>query len=287
MAKFYALYNPSSGSEEGAKSAHRLDNLSLGELVYKDVTTVDDYRAFFCSIEEEDAVILCGGDGTLNHFINDTANISYSNQIYYFACGTGNDFLRDIEHEQGEKPVNITGYIKDLPIVVVNGKEYRFLNNVGFGIDGYCTQVGDEMRAKGKKNINYTGIAIKGLLGGFHPVKAQVTVDGMTQSYRNAWLAPTMKGRFYGGGMMPVPTQDRNSKDKEVSVMVYHTGLKLKALAVFPSIFQGEHVQHTKMVSIFKGHHIHVVFDRPCALQIDGETILGVTEYEVYTDGTK
>lgn len=284
MAKYYALYNLHSGSCDGEKSARRLDNLSLGEVVYHDVTSIDDYASFFTSIEKEDGVILCGGDGTLNHFINDTANVSYANQIYYFACGTGNDFLRDIEHEKGEKPVNITEYIKDLPIAVVNGKEYRFLNNVGFGIDGYCTQVGDEMRAAGKENINYTAIAIKGLLGGFHPVKAQITVDGKTEVYRNAWLAPTMKGRFYGGGMMPTPAQDRNAENKEVSVMVYHTWSKLKALMVFPSIFQGEHIHHEKMVNIIQGHHIHVVFDRPCALQIDGETILGVTEYEVRAD---
>ena len=29
------------------------------------------------------------------------------------------------------------------------------------------------------------------------------------------------------------------------------------------------------------GHEITVEFDRPCALQIDGETVLGVTSYTV------
>lgn len=130
--------------------------------------------------------------------------------------------MRDINHEQGEKPIDITEYIKNLPVVRVNGCEYHFLNNVGFGIDGYCTQVGDEMRAAGKKNINYAGIAIKGLLGGFHPVDATINVDGLTHYYQNVWLAPTMKGRYYGGGMMPTPNQNRDSTDKRVSVMVYH-----------------------------------------------------------------
>lgn len=52
---------------------------------------------------------------------------------------------------------------------------------------------------------------------------------------------------------------------------------------VFPSIFQGEHIKHEKMVDIIQGHDIHVSFDRPCPLQVDGETILGVTDYEVHT----
>ena len=50
---------------------------------------------------------------------------------------------------------------------------------------------------------------------------------------------------------------------------------------VFPTIFKGEHVGHTEMVEVHTGHEIKVEFDVPCALQIDGETILGVTEYSV------
>lgn len=35
------------------------------------------------------------------------------------------------------------------------------------------------------------------------------------------------------------------------------------------------------MVEILQGHNITVEFDRPTALQIDGETIPNVTEYSV------
>ena len=52
-----------------------------------------------------------------------------------------------------------------------------------------------------------------------------------------------------------------------------------KALISFPSIFNGEHVSKTDMVKIFTGNEIKVRFSRPCAAQIDGETVLNVTEY--------
>lgn len=282
MAKIIVLFNPLSCNGNGEKSAHRLDDIyPAGLLDYRDITGISDYSDFFKNANEDIDVVICGGDGTLNRFMNATYDIPYANQILYFACGTGNDFLKDIGVEQGGKPVNITKYLRNLPIVTVNGKDYHFLNNVGFGIDGYCTQVGDHMRENHQENINYTAIAIKGLLGGFHPVNAVVTIDGVTKSYRKAWLVPTMKGRYYGGGMMPTPDQDRNSADGAVSVMVFKTASKMKALIVFPSIFQGEHVKHEKMVEVMKGHNIKVKFDRPCALQIDGETIPDVTEYEV------
>ena len=50
---------------------------------------------------------------------------------------------------------------------------------------------------------------------------------------------------------------------------------------IFPSIFKGEHLKHTKHAKVFTGKHITVEFDRPVALQIDGETILNVKSYEV------
>ena len=59
--------------------------------------------------------------------------------------------------------------------------------------------------------------------------------------------------------------------------MVMHGSGKLKTLMIFPSIFSGKHVEKTKNVTVLTGRDITVTFDRPVALQIDGETILGVT----------
>ena len=79
---------------------------------------------------------------------------------------------------------------------------------------------------------------------------------------------------------MPTPEQDRCAENGELSLMLFHGSGKLKTLMVFPSLFKGEHVKHTEMVAIHKGHDITVTFDRPASLQIDGETILGVTSYK-------
>ena len=62
-------------------------------------------------------------------------------------------------------------------------------------------------------------------------------------------------------------------------MVIWHGSGKLKTLMVFPSIFKGEHVKHTECIDIVKADEVTVKFDKPCALQIDGETILGVTEY--------
>ena len=123
--------------------------------------------------------------------------------------------------------------------------------------------------------------AIKGLLYAFKPVTATVVVDGKETKFKKTWIAPTMYGRFYGGGMMPTPDQKRNAEEREVSLMVFHGSGKLKTLLIFPSLFEGTHIEKKKHVSILQGKRITVAFDRPASLQIDGETVLNVTEYTV------
>lgn len=279
---YHVLFNPFAGNDRGEQEARKL-NVIMPEasLRYYDMTKIGAYADFFAAIGKNDAVILAGGDGTINRFLNDTAGLEIPNDILYFAVGSGNDFLHDLGKEKGEAPFSIKPYLQDLPTVTVKGKTYRFLNGVGYGIDGYCCQVGDELRASSDKPVNYTSIAIKGLLFHFKPANATVTVDGKTHTFKKVWLAPTMHGRFYGGGMMIAPQQERNNADHTVSVSLLFGSGKLKTLIVFPSIFKGEHVKHTEMCQILTGHEITVKFDRPTALQIDGETILDVTEYSV------
>ncbi len=282
MAKYHVLFNPKAGNGRGTDKAKELiDKLSGDELVFSDITDVGDYKDFFSKLEADDRIILAGGDGTLSRFVNDTLGVEYDNDVYYYACGSGNDFMHDIGADPA-MPVKINQYIKDLPVAEINGRKYKFINGIGFGIDGYCCEEGDKLRASGSKKINYTAIAIKGLAYGYKRTNATVTVDGEKHEFKKVWLAPTMNGRYYGGGMMATPTQDRMNAEHTVTVSPMYGGTKAKTLMVFPAIFEGKHIEHKEMVSIFSGHEVEVEFDRPTALQIDGETIRNVTKYTVH-----
>ena len=278
--KYYVLYNPHSNNEKGKETVEAVKAKLPADTPFYDVTGINDYAKFFGAIPTDSSVLIIGGDGTLNHFVNNVAKLTLNTDIYYIAAGTGNDFLKDVKDAPNELGFyKINKYLEDLPTVYVNGKESLFLNGIGYGIDGYCCEVGDKLRVESTKPVNYTSIAIKGLLFHYKTTKATITVDGKKHEYRNVWLAPTMNGRFYGGGMIPTPNQDRLAKPKTLSVMVYHCPNKLKALMIFPSIFKGEHVSHKDTVEVLTGKDITVEFDSPRALQIDGETVLGVTKY--------
>nr|WP_316621933.1 diacylglycerol kinase family protein [uncultured Ruminococcus sp.] len=279
MSTYQILYNPLSNNGQGEAEVKSLSNkLESNELIFKDITKIGDIKAFINSLGADEKIIIAGGDGTLNHFLNDIDGMDIKTDVLFFATGSGNDFIASVGVAKGNL-VPLNPFFGKLPTVTVNGKDYKFINGVGFGIDGYCCEVGDDMRATTNKPINYTSIAIKGLLFHFKPVNATVTVDGKTERFERVWLVPTMFGRFYGGGMIPTPDQKR--EDGTVSTMVYHGCGKLKALMVFPNIFKGEHVKEEKIVKIYKGHSVTVEFDKPTALQIDGETIRNVTSYSV------
>lgn len=278
MADTYILYNPLSGNGKGEEDARLLEIVLPEPVYFFNMTKITNYSAFLGGMGAEDCLIIAGGDGTLNRFANDTAGINIPQNILYFPIGTDNDFAREFGKRNCDDPFPITEYLIDLPSVNVKGHTYHFLNGVGFGIDGYCCEEGDRLRKLGKK-ANYTAIAIKGLLYRFKPRNAKLTVDGKIYTYNKVWMAPTMHGKYYGGGMIPIPGQNRADPEKTLSVMLIHGAGRLRTLCAFPGIFKGTHVKHKSMVAIHSGHEITVEFDLPTPLQIDGETILNVTSY--------
>ncbi|MBQ8000228.1 MAG: diacylglycerol kinase family protein [Ruminococcus sp.] len=273
----YILYNPLASSGKGESFALDAKNKQTEKCELRSVIDMD-MKSFVSQCAKDDTIILCGGDGTLNRFANDVYDIDYPCSIYLYKSGTGNDFLKDVEDKMQDNMLYLNDYISNLPTVTVNGETRRFVNGIGFGIDGMCCEVADQLAAKGKK-ADYTVISIKLLIHGYKCPDAVVTVDGKKHEFKKVWLASGMNGRYYGGGMMVTPTQQRLS-DKLTSCIFYGSG-KLKTLIVFPSLFKGEHIKQKKHVELLTGKEITVEFNIPTAMQIDGETVLGVTSYTI------
>lgn len=249
------------------------------------ILDLNDKVKFFKELDPSDLVILVGGDGTLNHFINDLVDFTPINKIYYYPGGTGNDFHEDLMEKFENGFLLLNPYIKNLPIVIINDKKYKFINGIGYGLDGYCCTEGEKIRAKNpKKKVNYTVLALKQVLYKFKRRNATVTVDGVRKEYKKVWLAPTMKGRFYGGGMMIAPNQDRDSL--KCTSCVVHSFNKLQILFNFKKIFRGTHISLTKYIDIKEGKEIEVKFDKPCDLQVDGEVFKDILSYKVISNET-
>lgn len=123
MGKKYILYNSLAGNGKCMYDVQALAD-TYPDAILKKMTEIASYAEFMGSLAEDDEVILCGGDGTLNIFVNDIKDMDVKNTIYYYASGSGNDFAKDIGHNSHDTPdYQINQYIQHLPEVTINGKK--------------------------------------------------------------------------------------------------------------------------------------------------------------------
>lgn len=285
MATYHIFYNPSSGNGLGKEKAEVLKTLlSTHTLIFYDLLEIKDLQEKVSAIPVEENILLAGGNGTLNYFINHVNFKEIENNIFHHAMGSGNDFYRDLGFESEDHIVRINQYLENLPKVTARGDDYYFLNGVGLGLDGYCCETGNEMSEISGKPVNYALIGIKGILFDYKPTSARVIVDGRVYNYDRVWFIVTMYGKYIGGGMMATPFQDRNASDQKVTVMVMKDIGKLKLLLNYPKIFRGTHVDLKELVEFFTGNDITVDFDCASPLQLDGETIKNVCCYHVVSN---
>lgn len=280
----YLLFNPLANSGNGEKTKDEVKKAL--EPKYEKIEELDITKVvpaeLVKKLKADDKAFLLGGDGTLMHFANAVKDLlPLPCPIYLYKAGTGNDFLNDVKDDVKDNMIEINKYLEGLPTVYINDNEYefKFINGIGYGLDGVACEVADKQRAAGKTKVNYTTISINLLLFKFKRPSADITVDGVTKHYKKVWLASGMNGRYYGGGMMITPMQDRFS-GKLTSCVIHDSG-RLATLIAFPKIFEGKHINKKKMCDFREGNDITVEFSRPCALQIDGETFLNVKKYRI------
>lgn len=289
----YILFNPLANNGNGEKEAKAWKE-QFAKCEAEFVNIIELKMSFFDGLTENDEVILCGGDGTLNRFANETYGYKFKNKLFLAKCGTGNDFYRDVLPYEKDGRVELTQFIQNLPVVTVNGMKRHFVNGIGYGIDGDTCLVGDQIKEKQPGIIvNYSKIAIGLLLKfakneqgkkyGFMPKVAKTVVDGKEMNFKNVWLCSTMVGKYYGGGMMAAPLQDRLNKEHTCSVIAYSSKGRLISFLRFPAFSGGKHKGKKYLINQV-GKHIEVTFDQPCALQIDGEVVKDVLTYTVDFD---
>lgn len=279
----YILYNPKAhNGNNDLNIVYKGDTQNKPGI--KKINIIDiDVAAFASELNEDDRVLIRGGDGTLHHFANRAKGVDFPCKLFMIRSGTGNDFLNDIGQMTADEPLDIRRYLKELPTVTFGGRRRVFINGVGLGVDGeVCLGVEIYKTKNPNKKANYTAIALQELGFKYKRPSAKITVDGVTRFYDKVWAVSTMKGRYYGGGLKIAPDQNRDSG--EVSVVIMHGGSRVKTLSVFAKINSGGHIKHTEMVEVIKGKHVKVEFSHPCALQVDGEVFTGVSKYSVDCD---
>lgn len=218
---------------------------------------------FFERLNDNDRLVVVGGDGTLHYFVNYINKVEVKHDIFYIPNGTGNDFYKSVKKEI-KNPVN--KYLLNLPTVEFNDKKLFFLNGCGTGLDGYVCSLVNNSEKKGK--LSFFKCTYKGFRK-YKRTDITVTVDGKDFEFKRVFLASIMNGNVEGGGMKMTPKAKR--LDEYIDICIIHKLSKFSLILCFPLIYLGWHTIKRKAVTILSGKEIIIKCDDGLYMQVDGE----------------
>lgn len=270
------LYNPLSKNSKSNILTHKLVRYYKKNNIpfrLKSILKIQDIQVFLEEKAHIDNIILLGGDGTINRFINDTYDINIKQNIYLKKNGSGNDFLRTLVDQDNESQ-----YIMEMKTDTnINRK---FMNGAGLGIDGYVGYLIDKSEKKGK--LSYFLNTLKALVK-YIPEPLDVEIDGKEYHFKKAFLITMNNGRYFGGGMKISP--DAMINNEELDIIIVHSISKLLILPIFFTIYVGKHILFKRWVFHTKGKQIKATFTTPQISQADGENDYDITAIEVKSTG--
>ena len=217
---------------------------------------------------EDFRIYACGGDGTLNEVVQGAAghdNVA----VTVFSGGSGNDFVKIFDDPKAffELPRLLDAETAAFDLIDCNGK--YSLNICSVGLDA---RIGVDV-------ANYKRLP---LLHGFSAYVASTVVNvirGIYEHYVIEIEGETIdadqttlcvcNGRFYGGGLNPVPEADPTDGMWDVLM-----GKKISRPQVPGEVGKykdGRYKELPRLVRHFRTKSLKITCDKPTAIQLDGE----------------
>ncbi|MBQ8954480.1 MAG: diacylglycerol kinase family lipid kinase [Clostridia bacterium] len=201
------IANPTSGSGAGASVLEKTKALlEQRGLQYRCEPTARAGHAIeladMAVREGMDGIVCLGGDGTIFEVVNGLAGRFMT--LYFVPCGTGNDFVRMLNLPRDPVEalrLQLDGKPRLIDVGQVN--DHYFLNVSGCGFDVEVLRQAGRFKKYGKDLLPYL-LGILAALRLFKPLDIELTMGGKTER-RAVTIISVGNGRYFGGGMMPVP----------------------------------------------------------------------------------
>lgn len=239
------------------------------------------------TIKDDEKVVILGGDGTINEFINGITDFDKI-LLGIVPSGSGNDFARGL----GIKgtPEFLLNRILDAKnhhtidigkiTLVDTGMERKFAISSGLGLDAIVCKKANKSKLKKKLNklglgqITYIVLTVINLFT-METMDAQIKFDGGTRSIKNMIFSAAMNFSAEGGGVPMAPGAD--AKDGLLSICCVHGIPKWKTFFYLPLLVMAKH-ENIKGFDIINSGYFHLKAKQPMVLHTDGEYIADVKE---------
>ncbi len=265
------LYNPLSKNRKSKRATKKLvDYYKKHKLPFrvKSLLKIQDLEDYLTNTPPDIKIILLGGDGTINTFINNSMKIPLTYRIAIKPTGSGNDFLRSIKKQ---RPTH--QYVMKL---THNNNIRYFINGSGMGIDGVIAHRVNQSRRKSR--LNYFANTVKSLLT-YKPTFLEATIDNASYRFKKAYLINVNNGAYVGGGMKLTPKA--KLEENKLDVLIVHNINKLMLVLIFASVYLGIHTWFKRYVFTAKATHVQATMHSSQTAQCDGETFEGTQEIDV------
>lgn len=269
---FLIIHNPLSSNHRSRYKTKRIVRYfkkTKTPFMIRSSLKINDLNAYLEKHSKITDILLLGGDGSINYFINSVDIDHMKHNIYLAKSGSGNDFLRSLKPL---KKANVT-----IGCARVNDeRDISFINGCGLGFDGLVCYYVDNDNKKNK--ISYFINVFRSIIK-YKPQRFRVLVDGKEHTFNKSYIASVQNGKFFGGGMKAAP--NANIEDDNFTVLVVHGLKKWKLQILLTTIYFGWHKYIKKYVHLLSGKDIFIEAEEPSYFQFDGEVTNNIKSIHV------
>lgn len=220
----------------------------------------------------QEAVVVCGGDGTISHVLAPLAHSQTA--LGLLPVGTGNDLARAL-HIPRSTPAATRLLLNGTPRAIDLGRcdEGLFATIAAFGFDAEVSQLMQSGQIPVPGTAGYL-LATARHLRSYRPHSVRLQLDDRVIE-QSVFLVAVSNTSSYGGGLRMAP--DADPYDGRFDVVIVDGDLSRSAAAwLLPRLFWGAHVRHPA-VRVDRCRQIHLTPIGPTVqtpmLYADGEPL--------------
>jgi diacylglycerol kinase (ATP) len=261
------------------------------------------------SASEADAILICGGDGTVHRHLPQLVPLQIP--VLVVPTGSGNDFARALNLRSVRDSLNAwkrfccsTGNVKTIDLGIITslpkpaeaalppskpptpldsetrytlpGTRYYFCCIAGCGLDGEVACRVNHLPRWLRAHGGYV-LTLPAALLRFSPPRIKLSLSNSDRdaqftlhSDKPATVIAFANTPTYGGGMRIAPRAQLD--DGKLDVCLVDRINKLKLLRLFPTVYSGQHLS-LPMVEYFQAERLRLETEHPLDVYADGEYV--------------
>jgi diacylglycerol kinase (ATP) len=234
-------------------------------------------------IEQADAIVIFGGDGTVHHHLKTLVELDVP--LLVVPCGSGNDFARALGLRTMKDSLSAwhkfaagAGNVRAIDLGVIchahghdSGESAHYFCCVaGVGLDSAINRRANSLPRWARAHGGYGLSAPREFLR-FQPFPMKISGNGTSASvFKPTTLVAVANSPSYGGGMKIAPRAKLD--DGKLDICTVRSMSKINLFRLFPTVYSGRHLESDK-VEYTQAPSARVETESPVDVFADGEFI--------------